>query len=142
MPTVACNKKNNNDKNNNMLSDFFSINLPYGISRTEDDEWFAFNREYLPLGWNEMDLKDTFHIEEKDASLPVYTKYNRITEKLLRELAWHEEDGIQYDDEGKIKTVWLYNGETNPMGHDRHKNTYWKIYFDKLKKISKLKRRN
>ncbi len=47
-----------------MLSDFFRINLPYGISRTDDNEWFAFNREYLPLGWNDSDKKDTFHIEK------------------------------------------------------------------------------
>lgn len=35
------------------LTDFFRINLPYGIVRDSKGRWSAFNREYLPLGWNE-----------------------------------------------------------------------------------------
>jgi hypothetical protein len=34
------------------LTDFFRKNLPYGIARNENGEWMAFNREYLPLGFN------------------------------------------------------------------------------------------
>jgi hypothetical protein len=30
------------------LSDFFRINMPYGLKRNPSDEWFAFNREYMP----------------------------------------------------------------------------------------------
>ncbi len=33
------------------LSDFFRINLPYGMMRNESGEWFVFNREYAPLGF-------------------------------------------------------------------------------------------
>ena len=32
------------------LSNFFKINLPYGIKRNENGQWTAFNREYKPLG--------------------------------------------------------------------------------------------
>jgi hypothetical protein len=34
------------------LTDFFRINLPYGIQKNDVGEWSAFNREYKPLGWN------------------------------------------------------------------------------------------
>jgi hypothetical protein len=36
-----------------MLTDFFRINLPYGMQKNEKGEWMFFNREYVPLGWNE-----------------------------------------------------------------------------------------
>ncbi len=119
-----------------MLSDFFRINLPYGISRTEEGAWFAFNREYLPIGWN--DRNNKFHAENKDNSLPIYTKYKRITEKFLKELAWDDKDGIRYDDKGKINKIWLYNDGTNPMNQSNTNNKFWDTYFEKLKKLSKL----
>ncbi|MCK5537775.1 MAG: hypothetical protein KAI79_13190 [Bacteroidales bacterium] len=119
-----------------MLSDFFRINLPYGISRTEKGEWFAFNREYLPIGWN--DRNNEFHTGNKDSSLPIYTKYKRITEKFLKELAWDDKDGIRYDDKGKINKIWLYNDGTNPMNQSNTNNKFWEIYFEKLKKLSKF----
>jgi len=34
------------------LGDFFRINMPYGMRRNDKGEWFVFNREYKPLGWN------------------------------------------------------------------------------------------
>jgi len=40
-----------------MLGNFFRINMPYGIIRNENGEWMAFNREYMPLGFN--DIRDT-----------------------------------------------------------------------------------
>ena len=121
-----------------MLSDFFRINLPYGISRTKDDEWFAFNREYLPLGWNDWDKKATFHLEEKNENMSIYTKYKGLTEKLLKELVDSIESDIKYDENGKIQTIYLYKDGSNPMNQDSMNNKYWKIYFDKLKKLSKL----
>lgn len=42
------------------LSDFFRINLPYGIKRNSKNEWFAFNREYVPIGWNKKDHEKSF----------------------------------------------------------------------------------
>ena len=34
------------------LFDFFRVNLPYGLKKNSKKEWIAFNREYMPLGWN------------------------------------------------------------------------------------------
>lgn len=31
------------------LDDFFRINMPYGMQRNGDGEWFVFNREYKPF---------------------------------------------------------------------------------------------
>lgn len=43
-----------------MLNDFFRINLPYGIAQNNKGEWMAFNREYRPIGFNELSLKWLF----------------------------------------------------------------------------------
>ncbi len=69
--------------------------------------------------------------------MPIYTKYNRFTERFLNELA----ENIEYDNNGKIKTIWLYHDGTNPMNQDNMNNRYWKIYFDRLKKLSKLSKK-
>jgi len=61
-----------------MLSDFFRINLPYGIAKNENGEWMAFNREYLPLGYNDTNLKGL--PGESYTELPVYTRYDNFTE--------------------------------------------------------------
>ena len=120
-----------------MLSDFFRINLPYGIVKNKNGEWMAFNREYLPLGYNNKDSKGMHGKSYLD--LPIYTKYKRITEKLLIELA-HSEDGIQRDENGEITKVFFYNDGTNPRNQSTDKKELWDSYFDKFKKLSKLKK--
>jgi len=115
-----------------MHSDFFRINLPYGIEKTTEGEWFAFNRDYLPIGWNGDNEKTKK--EDLVKSLPIYTKYKLITEKFLKELAWDDEDGILTNEKGEVVKVWLYNDGTNPVSN----NKYWESYFDKLEKLSKL----
>ena len=40
-----------------MINDFLRINLPYGIKKNENNEWAAFNREYLPLDFNDIRFK-------------------------------------------------------------------------------------
>lgn len=119
-----------------MLSDFFRINLPYGFSQNTNKEWMAFNREYLPLGFNDMSMKGS--PETSYLNLPVYTKYKRISEKLLIELAG-EESSVQRNDNGEIIRIFLYNDTTNPMNQSTEKKELWDKYFEKLKKISKLK---
>ena len=119
-----------------MLSDFFRINLPYGIAKNEDGQWMAFNREYMPLGYNNEKHKGS--PGQSYLGLPIYTKYKRVSEKLLLEIA-HDESGIQRDEEGNIATVFLYNDGNNPMNQSREKEELWNDYFTKLKKLAKLK---
>ncbi len=114
-----------------MLGDFFRINLPYGLKRIDTGAWYAFNREYMPLGFNNQDYKSTF----QTLDLPIYTHYKRLTETLLKSIAWNDSDGIRRDQEGAINMVFLYNDSNNPTSQPK----YWNDYFDKLKILSSLK---
>lgn len=119
-----------------MLSDFFRINLPYGFARNEDNQWMAFNREYMPLGYNNTEFKGSPGQSYLD--LPVYTKYKKIPEKLLFELA-ENESSLNRNKQGEIDRIFLYNDGTNPVNQSSDKKILWDKYFEKLKKLSKLK---
>lgn len=118
-----------------MLSDFFRINLPYGIARNINGEWMAFNREYLPLGYNDINLKGMPGLSYLD--LPVYTKYKKVPEKLLVELA-DDDTSIQRDNDGLISRVFLYDDGTNPTNIQSKNRDLWLRYFNKLEKLSGL----
>jgi hypothetical protein len=118
-----------------MLNDFFRINLPYGIAKNKDKQWIAFNREYLPLGFNNQSLKG--NPENSYLTLPVYTKYKNITEKMLLEIA-EDESKIERNEKNEIVKIFLYNDKTNPVNHTRDKKELWEKYFNKLKRLSKL----
>lgn len=124
-----------NIKHENILSDFFRINLPYGIAKNKKNQWMAFNREYLPLGYTDWDLKGT--PGESYLDLPVYTKYKGIKEELLLELA-EKDNAFELNEEGDICTVYLYSDSTNPMNQSDDNPELWKKYFDKLKRLSEL----
>jgi len=114
-----------------MLSDFFRINFPYGIRKNSKGEWVCFNREYMPLGWNRKE-NVSIHDEKAFAHLPVYTKYNGLTDARLEKLAI-EPYAVSRDDEGKIYMVFFYNDKTNPQSEPRN----WNEYFEKIKLLSK-----
>lgn len=110
------------------LGDFFRINMPYGMKRNDKNEWFVFNREYKPLGWNTYQ-----HINQEE--YPVFTKYKGLTEAKLLKLACPKEDTVRRDENGKIHTIWFYSDGTNPKDNP----IYWNDYFEKIKILSKLK---
>jgi hypothetical protein len=122
-----------------MLSDFFRINLPYGISRNEKGEWMAFNREYMPLGFNTEEFERGQNAENPFPNLPVHTKYKGLTESILLKIAADNggQLAVEYDDNGKINKVWLYNDLSNPRNQKRENKMLWNEYFDKLKILSK-----
>lgn len=115
------------------LSNFFNINLPYGIRRNSNNEWMAFNREYMPLGWNTTDYKMNIHNDEHYTDNPVYSTYKAITDKKLLDIAGSG-DSVRYDENNKINVIYLYDDKTNPS----YSPEYWKLYFDKIKKLSVL----
>lgn len=121
-----------------MLNDFFRINLPYGIKKNENNEWAAFNREYLPLGFIDINFK-----QKLDFEIPIYTKYYGITERFLLEIANNSEGSVIRDENGEIKMIFFYNDSTNPLNFKNCKNAQiaWNAYFNKLKKLSKLKKK-
>lgn len=113
-----------------MLNTFFKINLPYGIKRNDNGEWMAFNREYIPIGFNKGKESDNDQYN-------IYTSYKGLTEKLLIELA----DGghhISRDSSGKINMVFFYD---DGIFTDQKllKNELFDQYFNKLKKLAVLK---
>nr|WP_169605363.1 hypothetical protein [Microscilla sp. PRE1] len=118
-----------------MFGNFFRINLPYGIARNDQGEWMAFNREYMPLGYNDTSLKGDPGNSFQD--LPIYTSYKGLTEKVLTELA-HSSDAIRRNENNEITTIFLYNDRSNPTNQYEEKPHYWKLYFEKLKKLSEL----
>ena len=72
--------------------------------------------------------------------MPVYTKYQKITEKLLLEIADSDDAGaIQRNDKGEIEKIFLYNDGTNPVNQSSDKPKLWENYFAKLQRLSKLK---
>lgn len=113
-----------------MLSDFFRINLPYGLIRNEHGEWMAFNREYKPLGFTTTN--------SNIYGLPVYACYRGLTDRLIHKIIGNEKSSVNFDETGKIKRFWLYNDSTNPMNQGRKNNKYWKIYWKKLEKLARL----
>lgn len=119
-----------------MLNNFFRINLPYGFAKNENGEWMAFNREYRPIGYNESSKKEL--PGENYLDLPVYTKYQRVTEKLLLDIV-DDEHAIQRNDKGEIVKIFLYNDGTNPVNQSSDKPKLWENYFKKLQRLSKLK---
>lgn len=120
-----------------MLNNFFRINLPYGFAKNANGEWMAFNREYRPIGYNESSKQDLTGKGYLD--LPVYTKYQGLTEEFLIEIADGDDSGaIQRNEKGEIEKVFLYNDRTNPVNQSTNKPELWKNYFTKLQRLSKL----
>lgn len=121
-----------------MLGDFFRINMPYGIRRNEANEWYAFNREYVPIGFNDDGDRQKF----KSLNLPIYTQYKGLTETKLLAVAWDPVRGVERAEDGKIMAVWLYNDGTNPMNQSTDQPGLWTAYFNKIKILSKLVENN
>jgi hypothetical protein len=119
-----------------MLNNFFRINMPYGIIRNKKGEWTPFNREYLPLGFNDYKYKD--RLPESLDGYPIWTEYKSLDEKTLLALAWSE-SGVNRDEAGKISQVWFYNDASNPSSNDI--KTHWDAYFERIKRLSKFSKK-
>ena len=117
-----------------MLSDFFRINMPYGFRINSKGECFAYNREYVPLGWNSDNDKESF-TKGKPTSLPIYTKYKGLTEDAILKIIKNP-DAIQRDEAGAIHTVFFYNDSTNPM----YDAKYWGNYFEIIRAFSSFEK--
>lgn len=118
-----------------MLNNFFRINLPYGIGKNDKGDWMAFNREYMPLGFNDLNYKHSPIHSYKD--FPVHTKYKLLTDKMLSNLS-DEEHLITRNEAGEIVIVFFYNDSTNPVNNSSEE--LWQKYFKKIKKLAKLER--
>lgn len=115
-----------------MLTDFFRINLPYGLVRNEDGSWTPFNRERKPIGFNTDE--PVKHLDK----LPIRNGYLGLTDRLIMEITGYDETSILRDEKGNIMQFWLYNDATNPINQPSKDNEYWAVYWKKLEALARL----
>lgn len=113
-----------------LLDNFFYLQMPYGMLRNADGTWYVVNREHMPLGWNNTDLKENFHFTEAYRNLPIHTRYTLTDAQIVKILAGA--GNIQYDDNGNIKRFYFYHSESNPTsGH-------WKTYAKIMERMASI----
>jgi len=94
-----------------MLTNFLRINMPYGLIRNESNEWMAFNREYMPLGFNNerSELKESLGLDSNGnpfkayTQFPLFTKYRNITNDFLEKVA----TSVNYKNNGEIVRIFF-----------------------------------
>lgn len=116
-----------------MLNNFFTINLPYGLFKSENDTWVPFNREYMPLGYNNTGGSNIF--SDYYIDIPYNTKYLGLTEEILMNLADH----FERDENNQINKIYLYVDISNPTSQNYDSDAVWNKYFNKIRTLSKLK---
>ncbi len=115
-----------------MLSDYFRVNLPYGMVK-KNGRWMLFNRENLPIG---------FHEEEplvNNEYLPIYGLFAGLSDQMIMELTGGVTSDIERDQRGNICRFWLYNDATNPMNQPSQENEHWAAYWKKLEVLARLR---
>ncbi|MDF2856856.1 MAG: hypothetical protein K0Q87_2707 [Neobacillus sp.] len=115
------------------LTDFFRINLPYGIKKNSSGEWFAFNREYVPLGWNTTRNSESIYEQNPYDEQPIYTKFKGLTEHSILNIV-KDLEAIKKNENGEINCVFFYNDRTNPQSNPQ----FWNDYFEIIKAFSKF----
>jgi hypothetical protein len=122
------------------LTNFFRINLPYGMHYEPNKGWVCFNREYIPLGWNDQFQRMGFPTGgNKYDDIPIFTNYkitNFDIERFVNKFDlyhWKDEDG-------KINRIWFYDDGTNPTNSS--KPGLWERYFEIIKYISNWRNNN
>ena len=116
------------------LQDFFRINMPYLIVKNSKGEWTAFNREYVPLGWNNKFKGESIDNDDCYSDIPIWTNYINAKETILKKLIDNESQ-VEYDSKGKLNKIFLYGDATNPLNDGR----YWSTYLKKIKILSQLR---
>lgn len=124
------------------LTNFFSINMPYGMYYEKGKGWVCFNREYKPLGYNISGggfpscAKDFFHT-------PIFTNYKVNNEQIQKLVDKFDLDYRIDPKDGKIGLVIFYDSDRNPLIHwPKDKLTQakkWKRYFSIIQQISNWK---
>ncbi len=115
------------------LNDFFRVNFPFGICQYKENFWYAYNREFLPLGFSTFEVDRSNLNDEFFGRYPLLTQYEGITDKFLLKIAGSEHFIHRHDD-GTVERVYLYNDGSNPQSSPE----YWKEYNQKIKLLSSL----
>lgn len=117
------------------MTEFFRINMPYGMYRDENGRWMVFNREYLPLGYTEgtgVPSGDFSH-------LPIWTKYRGgdLT-KYIESFMAGEPHLIFRNEKSEINKFILYDNLSKPVLSGSMDSVEWVSYVNKLKMLNKL----
>lgn len=109
--------------------------MPYGIARNDQGEWMAFNREYLPIGFNDVTLKGMPGHDYMEYS--IYAKYKKISDAVLTKLTSLSEGcSIQKNELNEIVRIYFYNDNTNPTNNSTNSANCWEMYFSIIRAIS------
>jgi hypothetical protein len=121
------------------LTNFFRINLPYGMKKNSDGRWFVFNREYVPIGWTSKPAGSSYDAPNAFADFPIHCKYKDLTDKELLKIITNPDlvKLIQKNEAGEIVAVWFYNDRTNPQ----YKGNDFDDYFRMIKELSTFESR-
>jgi len=116
------------------LTDFFRINMPYGMERNDQNQWRVFNREYKPIGFNTRE-------ELKMDEYPIWVEYPGLSDSIIKKIA-HEGFVIK-NDQGQIIKFWFYNDASNPTNYNSKDDDQglWSDYFNKLQLLAKFKKK-
>lgn len=106
------------------LTNFFRINMPYGMRQLAAGKWHCFNREYAPIGWND-NTRDS-DLKELISSLPIETAYKGLTEDHILQIV-KDAKAIHKDSEGNITEVFFYDDSINPQVNQENWDRYTKI---------------
>ena len=114
------------------INDFFRINMPYGIRKDNNGRWVAFNREYLPIGWNK--AKSEIRIDSADTleHIPVFTRYKELTHSEVAKVI--KDIDLLHIVDNELKTIYFYGDNNYPPSSDENWLKYSTIirYFSKL----------
>src|SRR5665647_3714145 len=68
------------------LRDFFRINMPYGMKKNSNNEWMAFNREYVPIGWCHRTPIENMMDRDAYSTYPIHATYKTLTDKKIEKI--------------------------------------------------------
>lgn len=114
------------------FSNFFRINMPYGVIFKANGQIVCFNREYAPLGHLKSD--ESYFNWANESDLPIFGNYQPVSDNLLRKIAIDHKIDVWGDD---TRVIWLYLDESNPTNHPKS-DKKWKAYFDRIRMLSEL----
>lgn len=134
------------------LNNFLKIYLPYGVAIHNDNTITVFNREYMPLGYNEIRQFCEFNGYNSagaflETKLPIRSKLKKHPEIVKMDEFWEEiaHDGKVHVD-GELRRIFLYNDESAPLSFDFSSNETaeensrnWSAYFSRLKALAVLR---
>lgn len=107
--------------------------MPYGMKKNSNNEWMAFNREYVPIGWSQETLKESLMNRDAYNSYPIHAGYKKLTDKKIEQIIKNEAH-IERNEKNEIVKIWFYDDKTNPQSS----NQYWDDYFSIIKELSKF----